>query len=138
MKSEKHREKLLEELRKTPIVEIACRNANIGRTTFYEWYKRNRKFRAQADIALFGSRNVITDLAESKLINGVKEGRFQEIRFWLEHNSPTYTPPGKTKKPALDGIVEPRARRMKVTVHHAYHSPTITDNPRDDITKPKQ
>ena len=31
-------------------------------------------------------------MAESKLINGVKEDRHQSIVFWLRHNHPKYRP----------------------------------------------
>lgn len=143
MKSERHRQKIIEELRRTPIVEIACKNAGVGRTAFYEWLKRNKKFRAQVEDAMLSSRATVTDLAESKLIGKIKEGSFKEIEFWLRNNSSTYMAAGKSRKPVFEEIKPKRPTGFKVVVYHAKGSPTVTKGPIHtaggafDLEKPK-
>ena len=41
-KTEHHKKVLLEALEKSlGIVTVACRNAGVGRTTYYEWYNED-------------------------------------------------------------------------------------------------
>jgi hypothetical protein len=44
--------KLLAELKLTPIIQVACKKANIGRATYYRWRKEDLGFAASADEAL--------------------------------------------------------------------------------------
>lgn len=125
MKSERHRQKIIEELRKTPIVEIACKNAGVGRTTFYDWIKRNQRFRAQVEEAMLVSRESVNDLAEARMIGKIKEGSFKETRFWLEHNSPIYMPPGKPRKPAFEKVQPRKPTGFKVVIYKGKGSPKI-------------
>ena len=43
-KTEKIKELVLDQLRKSPIVEAACQKAGITRTTFYRWKKDDPDF----------------------------------------------------------------------------------------------
>ncbi len=82
---------LLEELQKTPVVQVACQKIGIGRTTYYRFRKEDPGFAGLADIALQDGRSVVNDLGEAQTISLMKERDMQAIRFWLTHNDPRYS-----------------------------------------------
>jgi hypothetical protein len=86
----KEKQLLLEQLRKIPIIEIACKNAGVGRATYYRWYKDDGEFQKEADRALDQGKSLINDLAESKLVAGIKDQNMTAIQFWLKHNHENY------------------------------------------------
>ena len=48
----KEREVLVEQLRKTPIVQYACEKSNISRATYYRWKAEDKAFCEEAERAL--------------------------------------------------------------------------------------
>lgn len=82
---------VLEQLRKIPIVQIACERANIGRTTFYRWRKDDPKFKKAAEEAMQDGVDMINDLSESQLIALIKEKNFPAIQLWLRQHHPVYS-----------------------------------------------
>jgi hypothetical protein len=89
MKSRREKQKLLEELRQIPIIQIACQKLNIGRSSFYRW-KKDKKFAKEVDKAIFEGSLLINDLAESQLISVIKNQNMAGISFWLKNHHPTY------------------------------------------------
>jgi hypothetical protein len=92
---------VIEQLRKTPIVEYACSRAGVGRTTFYRWRKEDKEFAGKADEALREGLSLVTDMAESQLIAAIKAGQLPAIVFWLKHRHADY----KTKV-EINGQIE--------------------------------
>lgn len=82
---------LLEQLKKTPIVQIACEKSGVGRATYYRWLKEDPEFAKLADEALAQGTLLINDLAESKLIASVQNQNMTAIIFWLKNHHPAYT-----------------------------------------------
>lgn len=82
---------LLEQLKKTPIVQIACEKTNIGRTTYYRWRKQSSKFAQAADQAMAEGCLLMNDIAESQLLTAIKNNNFQALKFWLQNHHPNYT-----------------------------------------------
>jgi hypothetical protein len=91
MKTEKQKQLLIEELKKAPIVLIACRKAGIGRATYYRYKKEDIKFSKDAEEALLEGCSLISDLAESQLISAIKDKNLASITYWLRHHHPSYT-----------------------------------------------
>lgn len=89
-KADSAKETLLEQLRKTPIVQIACEKLGISRMTFYRWKKDDADFAKRVDEALLEGRMMVNDLAESQLIGAVKDRNIAAIIAWLKHNHPNY------------------------------------------------
>jgi ACT domain-containing protein len=89
-KNDKAKTELLEQLRKTPIIQIACEKLGINRTTLYRWRAENKEFAKAIDEALLEGRLMVNDLAESQLIGAVKDRNITAILAWLKHNHPTY------------------------------------------------
>ncbi|HVM73342.1 MAG TPA: hypothetical protein VMU13_00475 [Candidatus Paceibacterota bacterium] len=86
----KEKAALLEQLKKTPIVHIACEKAGVGRATYYRWRGEDAQFRKQADAALTEGEALITDMSESQLITLIKEKNFSAIHLWLRQHHPKY------------------------------------------------
>lgn len=86
----KEKELLLEQLKKTPIVQVACEKLGIGRATYYRWRKEDHTFAKQATDALLLGASLINDLAESQLITAIKNQNLTAIIFWLKHHHPDY------------------------------------------------
>ncbi len=72
MKTDRSKELFLEQLRQTPIVEVACKKTGMARATYYHLRKTDADFAAAADSALAEGKMLINDLGESQLITGMK------------------------------------------------------------------
>jgi hypothetical protein len=87
---DKNQELLLEQLKKTPIVQVACEKVGVGRATYYRWRKDNEYFSEQADIAITEGSLLVNDMAESQLMAAIREKNLTAIIFWLKHHHPNY------------------------------------------------
>jgi len=85
------KELLLEQLKKTPIVQIACEKSGVGRATYYRWRKEDPEFVKLADLALVEGALLINDMAETQLMSAIRERNMQAIMYWLKHHHPVYT-----------------------------------------------
>lgn len=81
---------MLERLKETPVVEVACRKVGIGRATYYRWKLSDEKFSKEADIALNEGSALINDMAESQLLSAIKDQNMTAIIFWLKSHHPAY------------------------------------------------
>ncbi len=82
----KDKERVLEMLRSTPIIEVACKKAGVGRSTYYRWKSEDPEFNTASDDALEDGIALINDMTESQLISLIKDKKFQAVQFWLKHN----------------------------------------------------
>lgn len=90
MKTDKQKQMLLDQLKKTPIVEIACEKASVSRATYYRWRKENPEFTKMAEEAIIDGESFINDMSESQIISLIKEKNWPAISFWLRHHHPKY------------------------------------------------
>ena len=86
----KEKEILLERLKKTPIVQIACEKCGVGRATYYRWRKDDPEFANMADEALSEGSLLVNDMAESQLLQAIRSQNLGAIIFWLKHHHPSY------------------------------------------------
>ena len=84
------KKRLLLRLVKTPIVEAACNQANVPRSTYYRWRKDDEAFAEACDEAIEQSASVVNDLAESQLISAIKDQNMTAVMFWLKHHHRSY------------------------------------------------
>lgn len=89
-RQDRRKRRLLESLAQMPIVEYACRRAGIGRSTYYRWLKEDSVFAEQAAELLAQGIDLVNDLAESKVVEGIKAGDKQMIMYWLNNRHPVY------------------------------------------------
>ncbi len=104
----KEKEILIEQLRKTPIVQIACEKCGIGRATYYRWHKDDLEFAEKANEALREGSLLVNDMAESQLMSAIKDKNLTAIIFWLKHHHPNY------------------ATRVEVTAHLKSQNEALT------------
>lgn len=87
----RHRKhKFLEEIKKTPIIEVACKNTGISRQTFYRWFKTLPGFEKEYLEAKNYGDSYINDVCESKQLQAIQNGKPWAIRRWQDHHDPTY------------------------------------------------
>jgi len=91
IQQEKSKQDIIAQLQKTPIIEYACKNIGLGRSTFYRWRKDDESFANDVDQALTKGRLLINDMAESQLISAIKDKNMTAIIFWLKHNHKNYS-----------------------------------------------
>ena len=84
------KKKILAQLAKTPIVEAACKQIDLPRSTYYRWRKEDEAFAEACDETIELSVGRINDLAESQLINAIKDRNMSAITFWLKHHHKSY------------------------------------------------
>lgn len=100
MKKIKSQNEFFEELRKVPIVQVACEKTNISRNSIYRWRKEDGKFSEKMDKALADGVAFVNDMSESQLLTMIKEKNWSAISFWLKHRNDNYK-----NKVELSGIV---------------------------------
>jgi hypothetical protein len=90
MKKDRVQDKFLEELKKVPIVRVACKNSGILHNSIYRWRNEDPDFALLMEEALSEGEDHINDLSESQLISLIKDEKYPAIRFWLTHRHPKY------------------------------------------------
>lgn len=88
---DKQKDLFLEQLRKTPIIQVVCEKVGVGRTSLYRWRKEDPVFDGAIKDAIEIGTHLVNDVAESKLIKLVQDGEFSSIRFWLQTHHKTYS-----------------------------------------------
>ena len=90
-RQEKERKILLENLSKTPIIQMACEKTGISRATYYRWLKSNKKFAKEAEKAIEEGVSLMNDFAESQLISSIRDRNMTAIIYWLKHRHKSYS-----------------------------------------------
>jgi hypothetical protein len=86
----KNKELIVEQLKKTPIIQVVCEKLNVPRSSFYRWRKDDKDFSQKVDEALFIGKHLVNDLAESQLISAIKDRNMTAIIFWLKNHHKNY------------------------------------------------
>jgi hypothetical protein len=90
MKTDKQKQLVLEQLQKTPIVQVVCEKVGIHRSTFYRWKLADPKFAQAVDEALDQGISLMNEYAESMLISAMKDRNLTAVFYWLNHRHPAY------------------------------------------------
>lgn len=90
IRQEKEKQSIIDQLKTTPVVEIACKKAGVRRSTYYRWKKEDKAFAKAAEESLQNGSSLISDMAESQLIKSIQEGNMTGIIFWLKNHHPAY------------------------------------------------
>lgn len=86
----KEKELLINQLKHTPIVQIACEKTGVSRATYYRWRKDDREFAQKADQAISDGNALVNDMAESQLMSAIRDKNLTAIIFWLKNHHPSY------------------------------------------------
>lgn len=90
LKTEANKRAVIEQLRKSGIVQISCEKTGVGRATYYRWRKDDQEFADTCDQALSEGSSLINDMAESQLLSAIRDKNLTAIIFWLKHHHKTY------------------------------------------------
>lgn len=90
MKKNKFQAQFLDELRKVPIVQVACEKTGLSRNSVYRWRKEDKDFLKKMDAALAEGVALVNDMSESQLLTLIKEKNYPAISFWLRHRNDNY------------------------------------------------
>ncbi len=90
MKKNKFQDQFLEELRKVPIVQVACEKTGLSRNSVYRWRKEDKEFLKKMDDAYAEGVALVSDMSESQLLTLIKEKNYSAISFWLRHRNDNY------------------------------------------------
>jgi len=90
MKKNKLQNQFFEELRKVPIVQVACEKTGISRNSVYRWKKEDGVFLENMEQAMSDGVAFVNDMSESQLLTMIKEKNWSAISFWLKHRNDNY------------------------------------------------
>ena len=90
MKKSRKRDEFLEQLKKVPIVLVACEKTGLSRNTVYRWRREDEDFAKAMDEALLEGEEFVNDMSESQLLTMIKEKNWPAISFWLRHRNPKF------------------------------------------------
>ena len=87
MKKSRIQGSFLVELRKVPIVQVACEVLEVSRNSVYRWRKEDEAFAKAMDEALSEGEKLVNDMTESQLLSLIGEKHWPAISFWLRHRN---------------------------------------------------
>ncbi len=126
MKKDKQRVLLIEQLKRTPIVQIACEKVGIARATYYRWRSDNPAFAKAADVAISEGLLLMNDMAESQLLSAIRDKNLSAITFWLKHHHNSY----KTRVEVSGEIKtnDPLTEEQKTLIREALRLASYNNN----------
>lgn len=83
-------DRLVEEIEKTPLVQVACDKVGISRNTFYRWVKEDPELPARVNEAMSLGMGVVNDVAVSNVLEGIKKKDIGYTKYWLTNNHPNF------------------------------------------------
>lgn len=114
MKKAKHSKLYLDELRKVPIVQVACEKSGISRNTIYRWIREDKVFAKAFDEAMSDGVAFVNDMGESQLLQLIKDKNFPAVRFWLNKRHPAYKDKIEvTTKEDIEALTPSQAKIVK-------------------------
>ena len=135
MKDHKTKKLILENIRKVPIIEVACSKSGIARSTLYRWRDKDEKFREDLEKALAEGEELINDMSESQLISLIKEKSWSAISFWLKHRNPKFR-----ERIEVNAKIEKQEEltpEQETVVRKALELASLEENNQLNSTKPK-
>lgn len=85
-RADQQRDLMITQLKKTPVVQIACEKTGVSRTSFYRWRREDPQYAKATDEAILEGVELINDMAESQLLAAIRDGNMSAIAMWLKHN----------------------------------------------------
>jgi len=133
MKKERTQKLLLEQLRKMPIIQIACEKVDIARATFYRWRADDKDFAKKVEDALIEGETIVNEMGESQLLSLMWDKHWPSISFWLKHRHPKF----KNRLEISGSLQTPQEEltpEQEKTVKEALRLATLTTQNLEDET----
>lgn len=90
MKKDKVKDAFLEQLRKVPIIQVACEKVGISRNSVYRWKNDDPQFEKELTTALEEGEALVNDMSENQLLVLIREKNWHAISFWLRKRNPKF------------------------------------------------
>jgi len=90
MKKDRTKTLFIEQIRKMPIIQVACEKLGIARSSVYRWRDEDEEFAKELEEALTEGETLINEMTESRLISLIRDKNWQAISFWLRKRSPKF------------------------------------------------
>ncbi len=136
MKKNKFQDQFLDELKKVPIIQVACEKTGLSRNSVYRWRKEDKTFAKKMDEALAEGIALVNDMSESQLLTLIKEKNYPAISFWLRHRNDNYKNKLEiTTKEDSEELTPSQAKIVKEALRLAKITKTKSIK---NINKPKQ
>jgi hypothetical protein len=135
MKKNKSQDQFFEELKKVPIVQVACEKSGLSRNSVYRWKKEDKEFSKKMDQAMADGVAFVNDMSESQLLTMIKEKNWSAISFWLKHRNDNYK--SKIEITTKEDFDELTPEQEKIVREALKLGATITNNQNEAYGKDK-
>lgn len=98
--------KLVEEIEKAPIIQVACDKFGVSRNTFYRWMKEDKEFLKRVKYAMSLGDGLVNDVALSNVLSGIKSKDVKYTMYWLNRKHPDFRKPYVHRVDSDDVIAE--------------------------------
>lgn len=112
MKKNKKRNEFLNELRKIPIIQVACEKVGLSRTSIYRWKDEDAEFKKEIEQAMKDGEAFVNDMSESQLLTLIKEKDWSAISFWLRHHHSAYKNKLEISTREIDETLSPEQEEL--------------------------
>ncbi len=133
MKKNKKRDEFLAQLRKIPIIQVACEKTGISRNSIYRWRNDDEEFRKEMETALIEGEALVNDMSESQLLSMIRDKNWSAISFWLRHRNPRFRDKVEVTAKFDDGKLSPE---QEVVIREALRLAAFI--PMETINQPIQ
>ena len=100
--------KIIEELERTPIIQVVCEKFGISRQTFYRWMNESEDSFNDVNKALGFGIGLVNDVAESNVLTGIKNKDAAYTKYWLSHRHEAYKKPFRHRDASNDQFEQKR------------------------------
>jgi len=119
-RTSQNRQLMLEQLKKTPVVQICCEKLGVSRSTYYRWREEDPLFAKEADQALADGVSLVNDMAESQLLSAIRDRNISAIFYWLNHRHSAYSNKLEVTAKIKDESLTPEQQQLiKQALEHA-------------------
>ena len=119
-RTQQNRQLMINQLKKTPVVQIASEKTGIARSTFYRWKEEDSEFAKEADQALAEGVSLVNDMAESQLLSAIRDRNISAIFYWLNHRHSAYSNKLEITAKVKDETLSPEQEELiKKALKHA-------------------
>ena len=73
MKKNKVKDAFLEQLRKVPIIQVACEKVGVSRNSVYRWKNEDPEFEKAMNTAIEDGEALVNDMTENQLMVLIRE-----------------------------------------------------------------
>lgn len=145
MKKDKVKDAFLEQLRKVPIIQVACEKVGVSRNSVYRWKNEDPEFEKELATALEEGEALVNDMSENQLLVLIREKNWHAISFWLRKRNPKFkdkievevAPRQEELTPEQEATVREALRLAGTIPNETSYEPTGPESGGDDAEGPE-